>query len=114
MPKPSHQARAARPSGPEPIDFAEAAETFNLLAAPTRVRLLWLLAHDELDVTSLAHAVDASVAAVSQHLAKLKLADLVTARTEGRRQIYRIEDAHILTLVTQAVEHHVELRSSQL
>ena len=103
---------AAHPTGPEPVDFVEAAETFNLLAAPTRVRLLWLLAHDELDVTSLARGVDASVAAVSQHLAKLKLADLVVARTEGRRQIYRIEDPHILTLVTQAVEHHVELRSN--
>ncbi len=67
---------------------------------------------DELDVTSLARAVDASGAAVSQPLAKLKLADLVTARTEGRRQIYRIEDAHILTLVTQAVEHHAELRNN--
>ena len=98
------------PAYPQPIDFAEAAEMFGLLAAPTRVRLLWLLANGEHDVTSLAEAVDASVAAVSQHLAKLKLADLVTARTDGRRQIYQIEDPHILTLVTQAVEHHADLR----
>ena len=110
MPKPRASAVAIEPTSPQPIDFAEAAETFSLLAAPTRVQLLWLLAHGEQDVTSLAEAVDATVAAVSQHLAKLKLADLVTARTEGRRQIYRVEDAHILTLVTQAVEHHAELR----
>ena len=110
MAKPKASRSVLIPAHPQAVDFAEAAETFGLLAAPTRVRILWLLANREQDVTSLAEAVDASVAAVSQHLAKLKLADLVTARTEGRRQIYRIEDPHILTLVTQAVEHHAELR----
>jgi DNA-binding transcriptional ArsR family regulator len=110
---PSRLPPAARPAGPEPADFVQAAGIFNLLAAPTRIRLLWLLADDELDVTSLAHAVHASMASVSQHLAKLKSASLVTARTEGRRQIYRIADAHIRTLVTQAMEHHSRLRSSE-
>ncbi|TAM81792.1 MAG: ArsR family transcriptional regulator [Jatrophihabitans sp.] len=111
-----------RPTGPrrrktpprepvEPVDFDEAADTFALLAAPTRVRLLWLLAQHELDVSSLAEAVDATVPTVSQHLAKLRLADLVTARAEGRRQIYRVEDRHIVELVTQAVHHHAEIRS---
>lgn len=98
------------PVRPEPADFAEAAETFALLATPTRVRLLWLLAQGEHDVGSLAQAVDATVPTVSQHLAKLRLADLVTARADGRRQIYRVEDPHIVRLVEQAVEHHAELR----
>ena len=95
---------------PEPVDFTEAAETFALLATPSRVRLLWLLAKGEHDVGSLAEAIDASVATVSQHLAKLRLADLVTARANGRRQIYRVDDPHILQLVDQAVEHHAKLR----
>jgi len=38
------------------------------------------------------------------------LANLVAARADGRRQIYRVEDPHIVTLVNQAVEHHVDLR----
>lgn len=101
---------ARRPPEPEPADFAEAAETFALLATPTRVQLLWLLAQGEQDVTSLAEAVGASVPTVSQHLAKLRLADLVTARPDGRRQIYRVEDRHISNLVGQAVEHHADLR----
>ena len=103
--------RARRRVAPvEPVDFAEAAETFALLATPTRVHLLWLLAQGENDVTSLAEAVRATVPTVSQHLAKLRLADLVTARADGRRQIYRVEDPHVLTLVNQAVEHHADLR----
>lgn len=106
------RAKRTRPprSGPEPVDFAEAAETFSLLATATRVRLLWLLAQGESDVTTLAAAVDATVPTVSQHLAKLRLADLVTARADGRHQIYRVDDPHILTLVNQAVDHHQELR----
>lgn len=85
---------------------------FALLATPTRVRILWLLSRSEQDVSHLADAVGATVATVSQHLAKLRLADLVTAHADGRRQIYRVEDAHIINLVTQAVEHHAELRSA--
>jgi DNA-binding transcriptional ArsR family regulator len=95
---------------PLPQDFAEAAKTFTMLATPTRVRLLWLLAQSESDVTTLAEAVGASVPTASQHLAKLRLAGLVTARADGRRQIYRVEDPHINTLVSQAVEHHQDLR----
>ncbi len=97
-------------AAPEPVDFVEAATTFAMLATPTRVRILWLLAHGERDVTSLADATGATIPTVSQHLAKLRLAGLVLVRPEGRHQIYRVEDPHIIALVTQAVEHHQDLR----
>lgn len=105
-------ARHPRAQYPEPIDFADAAETFSLLATPTRVHVLWLLARGDHDVGSLAATVGATVATVSQHLAKLRLAGLVAARADGRRQVYRIEDPHILSLVEQAVEHHTQLRTT--
>lgn len=93
------------------MDFTEAAETFALLATPTRVRILWLLAQrGDSDVTTLAAEVGATIAAVSQHLAKLRLADLVTVRAHGRRQIYRIDNPYVLALVDQAVDHHTDLR----
>lgn len=37
--------------------------------------------------------------AVSQHLAKLKLAGLVRSRREGRRQVYYVDDPDIVTVV---------------
>ena len=113
MPPPPGPRTHQRVSPTEVVDFAEAAETFALLATPTRVHLLWLLAQREHDVTSLAKAVQATVPTVSQHLAKLRLADLVTARADGRHQIYRVDDPHVVTLVTQAVEHHADLRRHQ-
>ena len=82
-----------------------AADTFGLLSAPTRLHLVWLLARGEADVGTLAALTGASVATVSQHLAKLRLAGLVAARREGRRQIYAVDDPHVRTMVEQIFEH---------
>lgn len=82
-----------------------AAATFDLLSAPTRLHLMWLLARYDYDVGSLAARTGASIAVVSQHLAKLRLAGLVTARRDGRRHIYAVEDPHVLTLIDQIFAH---------
>ena len=82
-----------------------AAATFDLLSAPTRLHLMWLLARHDYDVGSLAARTGASIAVVSQHLAKLRLAGLVTARQDGRRHIYAVEDPHVLTLIDQIFAH---------
>jgi DNA-binding transcriptional ArsR family regulator len=42
---------------------------------------------------------------MSQHLTKLRLAGLISARREGRRHIYTVEDPHVLTLVQQIFAH---------
>jgi DNA-binding transcriptional ArsR family regulator len=81
-----------------------------MLASPTRLLLLWLLARGGMDVGSLARAVDGSVAMVSQHLAKLRLADLVSARRVGKRQVYVVDDSHVVALVRQVLDHHAELQ----
>jgi DNA-binding transcriptional ArsR family regulator len=82
-----------------------AGATFDLLSAPTRLHLMWLLARRDYDVGTLAARTGATVALVSQHLAKLRLAGLVTARREGRRHIYAVEDPHVLTLIDQIFAH---------
>ncbi|GHE05199.1 ArsR/SmtB family transcription factor [Streptomyces alanosinicus] len=79
--------------------LAEAAAAFGLLAAPARLHLMWALSQGESDVTHLADRVGGALPAVSQHLAKLKLAGLVRSRREGRRQVYYIDDPDVVTLV---------------
>ncbi len=44
-----------------------------------------------------------SPAAVSQHLAKLRLARIVAARQEGTRVFYRLTNEHARQLVTDAI-----------
>src|SRR3954452_839192 len=50
-----------------------AVEVFSMLADPTRVRIVLVLQGGELPVNTIAAAVDKAPAAVSQHLAKLRL-----------------------------------------
>ena len=81
-----------------------------MLAAGARLHIVWLLAEGERDVGTLATEVGQSVAAVSQHLAKLKLAGLVRSRREGRRQVYLVDDPHLVETVRSAIHHHAQLR----
>ncbi|EST36652.1 ArsR/SmtB family transcription factor [Streptomyces roseochromogenus] len=79
--------------------LAAAASAFGLLASAVRLHLMWALSQGESDVTHLADRVGGALPAVSQHLAKLKLAGLVRSRRAGRRQVYYIDDPDVVTLV---------------
>ena len=96
-------------SDPDPQLLQETAGTFGMLSSTVRLHLVWLLADGERDVGTLAEEVGQSVPTVSHHLAKLKLAGLVHARREGKRQVYVVDDPHLVDIVRLAVEHHREL-----
>jgi DNA-binding transcriptional ArsR family regulator len=83
-----------------PDDRVETAvEGLRMLADPTRLRILWLLCGDELDVTTLAERLAVARPAVSQHLAKLRLVGLITQRRDGRRVLSRARDHHVADLI---------------
>lgn len=93
----------------DPDHVALAAELFTMLADPTRIRIVALLAMGEMSAGDLAAAVGKSAAAVSQHLAKLRLARLVTTRREGTRIHYSLVTEHPAELVIHAIaqaQHH--------
>ncbi len=96
---------------PPTHDQVETAVTaLRMLADPTRLRLLWQVAHDEHDVSTLATTLDVARPAVSQHLAKLRLAGLVSTRRDGRRVLYTAKGGHVRRLVTEALyaaDHHL-------
>jgi DNA-binding transcriptional ArsR family regulator len=80
-----------------------AVEVLGLLADRTRLTLLRRLGEGEADVTTLAESCAASRTSVSQHLARLRLAGLVTTRKEGRRVIYSLGHGHLRRLVEEAL-----------
>ena len=84
-----------------------AAEVFTMLADATRIRLLWVLMAGETPVNDLAQALEKPQAAVSQHLAKLRMARLVQTRREGNRVFYRLANDHVRQLVQDAI-HNAE------
>lgn len=87
----------------EQVDLA--VEVFRMLADATRVKLLWVLLRGEAPVNQLAEAVAKPQAAVSQHLAKLRMAHLVQTRRQGAQVFYRIVSDHVGQLVEDAIFH---------
>ncbi|MFE7234062.1 ArsR/SmtB family transcription factor [Streptomyces sp. NPDC057596] len=83
--------------------LALAAELLALLGDRTRLALLHALTSGEADVTTLTEAGGAARPAVSQHLARLRLAGLVNTRKEGRRVVYSLRDGHLRRLVAEAL-----------
>jgi DNA-binding transcriptional ArsR family regulator len=73
-------------------------DAFAAAAEPTRRRLLQLLATGPQTVTELAEHFTVSRPAISQHLAVLADAGLVTARKDGRQRFYSVVPAGISRL----------------
>jgi DNA-binding transcriptional ArsR family regulator len=84
---------------------ADAVEMFRLLADETRLRLVRALLDAELSVGELARVVGKPGPSVSQHLAKLRLARLVSTRRDGTFVHYRIDNDHVAQLVLDALRH---------
>ena len=110
--RPGDLTRAPDPASTEPasteptqLQLRSAAATFALLGSAPRLHLAWLMAHDPSDVGTLARRVGLSIPTTSQHLAKLRLAGIVSARREGRHTYYTIEDPHVLTMLDQIFGH---------
>ncbi len=76
-----------------------------MIADPTRLRIMWSLLHGEHSVNELAEHVGARPAAVSQHLAKLRLSRLVSTRRQGTRIFYLADNDHVRRLVKEALFH---------
>lgn len=82
-----------------------AAEVLGLLSDPTRIRIVLALREaEELPVNALAELVGRKPPGVSQHLARLRMARMVTTRQEGTSVLYRLTDEHAVTLVVEAIK----------
>jgi ArsR family transcriptional regulator, lead/cadmium/zinc/bismuth-responsive transcriptional repressor len=89
-----------------PAELAGAlAETFRALGDPTRVRILDALSRAELCVCDIATLVSLSESAVSHQLRLLRSLRLVRSRRAGRMVFYALDDAHIVRLFAQGLEH---------
>jgi DNA-binding transcriptional ArsR family regulator len=69
------------------------AQIFQALADPTRRAVFEKLCAREMNVAEITSGFQVSQPAISQHLAALRRAGLVTERREGRRAFYRSDPA---------------------
>ena len=96
----------------EALDLNKAqqmAEFFRLLGDGNRLRILSLLAQQDLCVCDLAQLLSMSESAVSHQLRTLRSLRLVAYNKRGRKVYYRLLDHHALELYRSVAEHLDEL-----
>ncbi len=80
-------------------------QLFKALGDPTRIRILTLLCGGEHAVGDIAERLGLSQSATSHQLRLLKNLRLVKFRRDGTTLYYSEDDAHVIGLLKQAVEH---------
>lgn len=73
-------------------------DVFQLLADPTRRKLVELTSRTEKNVTELVEATGLTQPAVSKQLATLRENGLVTVRRDGRYRLYKAELEELATM----------------
>lgn len=76
--------------------YRKNAETYKILANPKRLEILNLLREQEMSVKDLLDTLKIPKANMSQHLALLRNAKLVTVRRSGLNAYYNIIDPRIV------------------
>lgn len=79
-------------------------DVFHAIAHPARRSILVTLKDGERTAGELAEPFAMTFAAVSQHLKVLEEADLVAARKDGRRRLYRLRPRPLREVATWADE----------
>ncbi|MHC9532975.1 ArsR/SmtB family transcription factor [Dellaglioa sp. BT-FLS60] len=86
-------------------DAAEAQKIFKLLSNPTRMQIMYLLEQEELTVSEIKDKLDIEQSIVSHQLQLFKQHQLVAVRKSGKSSYYRLEDPHIINILTQTLKH---------
>ncbi len=84
---------------------AHVAELFRAFSDTSRVRIMSVLLHGEINVSALSQLVGISESAVSHHMRGLRQMRMVSSRKDGKEVYYRVEDQHIIHLFQQGVRH---------
>ena len=89
-----------------PLDNARAvARFFQVLADPTRVRMVKALADNQWCVSDLTEALGMDQPAVSHQLRYLRQLGLVKWKKNGRHVYYTLADSHLREILLSSIEH---------
>ncbi len=93
---------------PDEGSLYDLAELFKVFGDSTRIRILYALAESEMSVCCIADLLNMTMSAISHQLRILKQASLVKYRKEGKTVFYSLADSHVLTIISQGLEHIME------
>ena len=104
----SHTAYLCRELG-KTGHFAAVSDVFKQLSDPNRVRIFWLLSHQEACVVNIAAMLEMSSPAVSHHLRSLVESGLLESRREGKEVYYRAASTPTCDELHKTIERIVEI-----
>lgn len=90
---------------PPEEELQDLAEFFKVFGDATRLKILYVLLCSEMCVYDIAAVLGMSQSAISHQLRVLKQQDLVKHRREGKTIFYSLADAHIVTILSQGLDH---------
>lgn len=90
---------------PPEEELFDLADFFKVFGDCTRIRILCALLYGEMCVCDIAEALSMTQSAISHQLRILKQAQLVRSRREGKTVYYMLSDDHIISILSQGLEH---------
>lgn len=90
---------------PPEEELQDLADFFKVFGDGTRLKILYVLLSAEMCVYDIAAVLGMSQSAISHQLRVLKQMDLVKNRREGKTIFYSLADAHIVTILSQGLDH---------
>ena len=81
------------------------AELFKIFGDSTRIKILYALLESEMCVCDIATLLNMTQSAISHQLRALKQSKLIRYRREGKTVFYSLADSHVVTIISQGLEH---------
>lgn len=78
---------------------------FKVLGDPTRLKIIYLLSLSPLCVNDIVELIGMSQSSISHQLSLLKRKKLIKSEKDGRRNIYSLDDDHVLSLFYEGYNH---------
>lgn len=90
---------------PPEEELQDLADFFKVFGDATRLKILYVLLCSEMCVYDISTVLGMSQSAISHQLRVLKQMDLVKNRREGKIIFYSLADDHIITILSQGLDH---------
>ena len=89
-------------------ELYELADLFKVFGDSTRIRILYILMREEMNVDAIAISLQMTQSAISHQLRVLKGAKLVRNRRDGKNIYYSLADDHVRMILAAGYEHVAE------
>ena len=90
---------------PDEQQLLDLSEFFKIFGDSTRIKILYVLSQSEMCVCDIATLLQMGQSAISHQLRVLKQMDLVKNRRDGKTIFYSLADSHIVTILSQGLDH---------